>query len=84
MAAALLDSTANPDGPGILLRGREHQPASPDQFDPVIVEALLRLARLSERVGAELLDHPDSRVRRSAAVLAARAHPLLVGLVADG
>jgi hypothetical protein len=38
----------------------------------------VRLARLSAEVADTLAECPDERVRRSAAVLAARAHPLRV------
>jgi hypothetical protein len=80
-AALLLDATANPDGPGLLLRGREHQPLlRSDLEDAQVVSALIRLARLAESVAEALRDCPDARVRRSAAVLAARAHPIRVAL----
>jgi hypothetical protein len=39
---------------------------------------VLRLARLASEVAETLRDCRDARVRRSAAVLAARAHPLRV------
>jgi hypothetical protein len=48
-------------------------------FDPIVVDALLKLAQLAVDAGAYLRDCPDARVRRSAAVLAARSHPLLAG-----
>jgi hypothetical protein len=79
-ARRLLAATANPDGPGLLLRGLEFQPLRRADFDPRVVEPLLRLARLAEATADTLRDHPDAAVRRSAAVLAARAHPLRVGL----
>jgi len=62
------------------LRGLEYQPVSRTDLDPLIVEPLLRLARLAESVGYTLRRHPDPQVRRSAAVLAARAHPLRAAL----
>jgi hypothetical protein len=64
----------------LLLRGLEYQPAQRSDFDAPLVDALIRLARLSEEVAAALQDCPDAHVRRSAAVLAARAHPLRVAL----
>ena len=76
----LLDATADPEGRGLLLRGDEFQPVTRADLDPRLVEPLLRLARLAERVAATMRDHPDPAVRRSAAVLAARAHPLRAGL----
>jgi hypothetical protein len=45
-----------------------------------LIPLLLRLARLGDTVGSRLADHPDPRVRRSAAIVAARAYPLLLGL----
>jgi hypothetical protein len=75
-AARLWDATANPDGRGLLLRGEEYLPRSPDDFDPLVLSAVLRLARLADAVAGDLRECPDARVRRSAAVLAARAHPL--------
>jgi hypothetical protein len=45
-----------------------------------VVNGLVRLARLAESVSHVLREHPDAEVRRSAAVLAARAHPLLAAL----
>jgi hypothetical protein len=73
-------ATANPDGPGLLEPGREYQPSMAEEFDPAIVEALIRLARLTDVVASSLRDHPDATVRRSAAVLAARAHPIRAAL----
>jgi hypothetical protein len=80
-AARLWSATANPDGPGWLFRGLEFDPTpAPAVEHTLVVEALVRLARLSESVAEELRDCPDPTVRRSAAVLAARAHPILAGL----
>jgi hypothetical protein len=81
-AALLLEATANPDGPGLLLRGHEHQPLLRADLDDAAAgsSALIRLARLAESVAESLKDCPDASVRRSAAVLAARAHPIRVGL----
>jgi hypothetical protein len=76
--AQLLDGSANADGAGLLLRGEEFQPRAITDFEPLPVHALLRLCRLAETVGAELSDCPDLAARRSAAVLAARAHPVRV------
>jgi hypothetical protein len=76
----LLDATADPDGRGLLLRGLEHQPLARQDLDASILEPLLRLARLAESLGDTLRHHPDAQVRRSAAVLAARAHPLRAAL----
>jgi hypothetical protein len=50
------------------------------ELEPVVVNGLLRLARLADSVSQTLRHHPDPSVRRSVAVLAARAHPLLAGL----
>jgi hypothetical protein len=58
------------------LRGLEFQPLPRGQVDPHLLSSLLRLARLAETVGLALRDHPDDSVRRSAAIVAARAHPL--------
>jgi hypothetical protein len=60
----------------MLERGREYQPRAREDFDPLVVDALVRLARLTDTVAEGLRDHPDASVRRSAAVLAARAHPI--------
>jgi hypothetical protein len=76
VAARLLSGTANPDGPGLLVRGLEYQPLSRADFDPPLVDSLLRLARLAESVADSLRECPRADIRRSAAVLAARAHPL--------
>jgi len=65
----------------LLERGLEFgATAAADRADPLVVEALVRLARLSDSVAEDLRDCPDPAVRRSAAVLAARAHPILAGL----
>ena len=72
----MLDGTANPDGPGLLVRGREYQPLLRQALDPFVVDAVIRLARLAGSVADALRDCPDPAVRRSAAILAARAHPL--------
>jgi hypothetical protein len=76
VARQIVDGTANPEGAGLLLRGREYQPAQRGQFDPLVLDGLLRLARLAGTVADALRDYPDANVRRSAAILAARAHPL--------
>jgi hypothetical protein len=60
----------------VLERGREYQPTNVDDFDPTVVDALVRLARLTDSVAETLRDLPDANVRRSTAVLAARAHPV--------
>lgn len=72
----ILDGTADPDGRGLLQRGSEYEPRRRADYDPQLPELLLRLARLAEAVADTVRDHPDPGVRRSAAVLAARAHPL--------
>ena len=77
IAARVLRGTANFDGPGLLERGHEYQPLLRQDLDPAIIGAVLRLARLAGSVADALRDCPDPAVRRSAAVLAARAHPLL-------
>lgn len=69
-------AAANPDGPGALEPGREFAPTPVDNFDPLVVALLVRLARLSDEVADALRECPDPRVRGSAAVLAARAHPI--------
>lgn len=83
----LLEATANPAGPGLLLRGLEHgaTPLTRAALDEgsalaVAADGLVRLARLAEDAAERLRDHPDAPVRRAAALLAARAHPLRAGL----
>jgi hypothetical protein len=44
------------------------------------VDAVVRLAHLAESLAELLRDCPDASVRRSAAVLAARAHPVRAAL----
>ncbi|HEY0581400.1 MAG TPA: hypothetical protein VGE94_04410, partial [Chloroflexota bacterium] len=80
LVARLLDATADADGRGLLLRGEEYQPRTRADFDASVVEPLLRLARLAESAADAVRDNPDQRVRRAAAVLAARAHPLRTAL----
>lgn len=60
----------------MLLRGDEYQPSFRPDFDPLVLDGLLRMARLAGTVADALRDCPNPHVRRSAAVLAARAHPL--------
>jgi hypothetical protein len=60
------------------MRGQEFRPVFREDLDPRCVEAMVRLARLAGAVAEALRDCPDPRVRRSAAVLAARAHPIRV------
>jgi hypothetical protein len=79
-ASRLWSATANPDGRGWLERGREYTPTPVEEFDPVVVRAIGRLARLADSVSETLREHPDVEVRRSAAILAARAHPILAAL----
>jgi hypothetical protein len=79
-ASRLWSATANPEGRGWIERGREYEPTRIDAFDPLVVNAVGRLARLAESVSHSLREHPDAEVRRSAAVLAARAHPILAAL----
>ena len=76
-AQRIWSATANPDGPGLLERGLEYEPRDAKAFEPVVVAGLVRLARLAETVGDTLREYPDADVRRSAAILAARAHPVL-------
>jgi len=76
----LWSATANPEGRGWLERGREYSPTPVEAFDAVVVDAIGRLARLADSVSETLRDHPDPEVRRSAAMLAARAHPILAVL----
>jgi hypothetical protein len=75
-ARRVLAATANPEGGGLLLKGREYQPALREEFDPLVLDGLMRLARLAGTVADALRECPDARVRRSVAILAARAHPL--------
>jgi len=72
----VLNGTANPEGAGLLLRGREYQPALREELDSQLLDGLIRLARLAGTVADALGECPDAQVRRSAAVLAARAHPI--------
>jgi hypothetical protein len=69
--------TANPDGPGLLERGREFQPTAREQLDPLVLEAAVVVARVAQRACEYLRECPEATVRRSAALLAARAHPVL-------
>lgn len=46
----------------------------------VAAMGLVTLAQTADRAGETLREHPDPSVRRAAALLAARAHPVLVGL----
>jgi hypothetical protein len=78
LAARLLNGSADPDGRGLQVRGLEPRPFRRGELDPNAVDGLIRLARLADSLGATLRDHPDPSVRRSAAILAARAHPLLI------
>ena len=80
LAGRVWRATANPDGPGLLERGSEYQPVLQADLDAQVVHALVRLARLSDSVAEALRESPDAAVRRSAAVLAARAHPVRAGL----
>jgi hypothetical protein len=82
IARQILDATADPDGRGLQLRGLEPKPIRRGDLEPIVVDGLLRLARVADAAGQALRDHPDPAVRRSAAVIAARAHPLLAGLYA--
>jgi hypothetical protein len=74
----VLDGAANPDGPGLLVRGHEYQPLLRQDLDALIVSALIRMARLAGSAADVLRECPDPAVRRSAAILAARAHPIRV------
>jgi hypothetical protein len=60
----------------LLLHGREYQPSVRSDFDPLVLDGLIRLARLAGTVADALRECPDAQVRRSAAVVAARAHPI--------
>jgi hypothetical protein len=85
----VLEATADPDGQGLLLRGLEHQPESlaalsaADRGLALALEGSLRLARLAVAAADALREHPDPVVRRAAASLAARAHPLLAAAEAS-
>ena len=61
----------------MLERGREFQRTLPGEFNTVAVAGMVRLARLAQQASTYLRDSPDADVRRSAALLAARAHPVL-------
>ncbi len=79
-ASRLWSATANPEGRGWIERGHEYEPSRPESFDPAVVSAVARLARLADSISPSLREHPDAEIRRSAAVLAARAHPILAAL----
>jgi hypothetical protein len=79
-ASRIWFATANPDGPGLLERGREFETTRIGELEPQVVELVVRLARLAESVAEVLRECPDASVRRSAAVLAARAHPVRAAL----
>lgn len=49
----------------------------------IAAAGMVRLAEVADRAGETLREHPDPSVRRAAALLAARAHPVLLGLGAD-
>lgn len=57
-------------------------PAGVGNQEAFVVAAMgvVRLAQLADRAGDTLREHPDPLVRRAAALLTARAHPVLVGL----
>jgi hypothetical protein len=80
VAKRIWSATANPEGPGLLERGHEFEPVLASELDPGVVDAVVRLARLAESVAELLRECPDASVRRSAAVLAARAHPVRAAL----
>jgi hypothetical protein len=54
----------------------ESQPLPYQELDALVVGALIRLARLAGSAADALRECPDPAVRRSAAILAARAHPI--------
>jgi hypothetical protein len=60
------------------VRGQEFRPVFREDFEPRVIDGVLRLARLAGEVAEALRDCPDPLVRRSVAVLAARAHPIRV------
>jgi hypothetical protein len=80
VASRIWSATANPDGPGLLEPGREFEPTRIDELEPQIVELVVRLARLAESFAEVLRECPEPSVRRSAAVLAARAYPVRAAL----
>jgi hypothetical protein len=49
-ARRIWSATANPDGPGLLERGREFETTRIDELEPQVVELVVRLARLAESV----------------------------------
>lgn len=79
-AARLFSAAGDTEPNGLVLPGSEFDRATVEDFDPVVLDAVSRLARLSASLSEPLGNHPDAQVRRSAAILAARAHPLLLGL----
>lgn len=79
-AARLFSAAGDTEPNGLVLPGSEFDRARLEDFDPVVLDAVSRLARLSASLADTLGDHPDAHVRQSAAILAARAHPLLLGL----
>jgi hypothetical protein len=83
VARRIWSGTANPDGPGLLERGREFQPTRLSDLDAEVIAAVVRLARLADSLSEPLRDSPDKEVRRSAAILAARAHPVLAAFDAS-
>jgi hypothetical protein len=83
-ARRLWSATANPEGRGWLEAGHEYEPTPLEAFEPVVLSAVVRLARLAESVSQSLREHPEAEVRRSAAVLAARAHPILAAQDGSG
>ena len=50
VARRILEGTANPEGAGLLLRGREYQPSLVSDFDPLVLNGLMRMARLAGTV----------------------------------
>lgn len=84
-ATLLWSGYADPARQAVLLRGEEHAPLRIEDVRAgtalgVAVEGVLRVARLAEAEGVRFQEHPDPLVRRAAATLAARAHPVRVGL----
>ncbi|GAC1314812.1 MAG: hypothetical protein NVSMB2_04890 [Chloroflexota bacterium] len=79
-ATRLFSASGDTEPTGLVLAGDEFERARLDTFDPVVLDAVTRLARLAASLCETLGSHPDGDVRRSVALLAARAHPLLLGL----
>ena len=79
-AGRLFSAAGETEPTGLILAGAGAGRARLESFDPRVVTAVTRLARLAASLTETLGDHPDAAVRRSVAILAARAYPVLLGL----